>query len=190
MKKIHRVTVALDEEMYYLLQTLREELKMSQSGIMRQSLKFFHKNKKFIGQGTSDQQFIERINIYLDMLANGEHLILDLDHYLSFLEFINHAPEKEKFWTSHQEIAKSHAEEFIHKISNPEEILFRLETCNFFKMIKESPTRYTLLLGSNIPKQFIKTFLKEVFNGIGKDIEIYEDFAKLRIKISNGAEYE
>jgi hypothetical protein len=188
MKKINRVTVALDEDTYSLLQSLREELEMSQSAIMREALKFFHKNKNFIRQGSSDQQIIERISIYLDMLTNGEHLILDLDHYLLFLEFINQSPDKERFWTSHQEIAKAHAEEFTHKISNLEEILFRLESCNFFRKIKESPTRYTLLLGSNIPKQFLKIFLEEVFNGIGMDIAIKEDFAKLRIGISNCSE--
>ncbi|TXT66371.1 MAG: Ribbon-helix-helix protein, copG family [Promethearchaeota archaeon] len=189
MKKIHRVTVALDEETYQVLQKLKEELKISQSDILRQSLKFFHKNRQVIGKGTLNEQFNNRISIYLDMLAKGEHLILDLDHYLSFLDFINNSPEKEKFWLSHREIAKAHAEEFIHKISNLEEILFRLESCNFFKMIKESPTRYTLLLGSNIPKQFIKIFLEEVFDGIGIDIEIKEDFSKLRISISDGAEF-
>ncbi len=61
----------------------------------------------------------------------------------------------------------------------------RLETCNFFKILKESTTRYTLLLGSDISKKFIKEFLLEVLNGMGFKAEIKESFAKLTIYLNN-----
>jgi len=32
------------------------------------------------------------------MLSAGEHVILDIDHWLLFLGFVESHPEKDKFW--------------------------------------------------------------------------------------------
>lgn len=52
-------------------------------------------------------------------------------------------------------------------------------------MIKESSNRYTLSLGADIPKTFIKTLLEEVLNGMGFRVEIKEDSTKLTIFLKN-----
>lgn len=62
-------------------------------------------------------------------------------------------------------------------------ILKRLEACNFFKLNKTSKNEFTLILGSDIPKEFVKTELDEIFAGMGFQVEIKEDFAKLRVKV-------
>ena len=46
----------------------------------------------------------------VDMLLTGEHIILDVDHWLMFLRLIAFSPEKEKFWTEHKEVARAHWE--------------------------------------------------------------------------------
>lgn len=53
------------------------------------------------------------------------------------------------------------------------------------KMIRESSNRYTLLLGTDVPKTFIKTLLEEVFNGMGFKVEIKDDLNKLTIFLKN-----
>jgi len=62
-------------------------------------------------------------------------------------------------------------------------LLKRLETCNFFKLNKTSKNEFTLILGSDIPKEFVKTELEEIFTGMGFQVEIKEDFSKLRVKV-------
>ena len=39
----------------------------------------------------------------MDMLLSGEHIILDVDHWLMFLRLIPSSPEKEQFWKEHRE---------------------------------------------------------------------------------------
>lgn len=185
IKKLKRVTIALDEKTHNLLREIKEESEFSQSEVFRKSLLFYHKYKKLIGDGNGEAQ--NRISTYLEMLSNGEHIILDVDHYLWFLKFIEKSPQREEFWEYHKKISKAHAEEFSHNvnINTVSEVVSRLEACNFFKIIQESPNRFTLLLGSDIPKNFIKIFLEEVLNGMGFKAKIKEDFAKLRIWLTN-----
>ncbi|MCD6456040.1 MAG: hypothetical protein J7K81_04545 [Methanophagales archaeon] len=65
-----------------------------------------------------------------------------------------------------------------------EYILKRLEACNFSKLRKTSKSDFTLVLGSDVPKKFVKTELEEIFAaGMGFQVEIKEDFSKLRVKV-------
>jgi hypothetical protein len=38
-------------------------------------------------------------------------------------------------------------------------------------------------LGSDVPKKFVKTELEEIFEKMGSQVEIKEDFSKLRVKV-------
>jgi DNA-binding MarR family transcriptional regulator len=110
-----------------------------------------------------------------------------VDHYLSFLKFIENSPDKEQFSDINKSIGKAHAEEFSQglEISTVQKVVERLEACNFFKIVQDSSNRYTLLLGSDIQKNFIKTFLEEVLNGMGFKVQIKEGFSKLKIILNN-----
>ena len=78
-------------------------------------------------------------------------------------------------------------EQFRHKFHRAEYILKRLETCNLFKLSKTSKNAFTLVLGSDVPKKFVKTELEEIFDGMGFQVEIKEDFSKLRVKVLSEA---
>jgi len=175
MKKPIRVTIALDEESYEIFNKLREKLRLSQSEIVRNALKFYYSYRDL------ENYESKKIKIYVEMLAEGEHVILDIDHWIAFLRFIETHPENEKFWQIHREIASSHADQFMGM--SAEDILGRLEACNFFRINKMSETEFTLILGNEITKNFVKVFLEEVFAGVGINAEIKEDLTKLRIKI-------
>ncbi|MBD3255236.1 MAG: ribbon-helix-helix protein, CopG family [Candidatus Lokiarchaeota archaeon] len=182
LKKLDRVTFSLDEDTARLLLEMKDNLSISQSELIRNSIKFYYKYKRYM---KNERKSDAKMKTYLEMLDNGEHIILDVDHYLSFLKFIENSPQKDSFWESHKEIGRSHADQFKHKINTFEDVVSRLEICNFFKIVKESSNRYTLLLGSDLPKTFIRVFLEEVLNGMGFKVDIKEDFAKLRILLKN-----
>ena len=78
-------------------------------------------------------------------------------------------------------------EQFRYKFYRAESILKRLETCNLFKLSKTSKNAFTLVLGSDVPKKFVKTELEEIFDGMGFQVEIKEDFSKLRVKVLSEA---
>jgi hypothetical protein len=177
MKTPERVTIALDRETSELFKTMRDSLGLSQSELMREALKFYGKHKSLFEFAGG-----ERLYTHTEMLSGGEHVILDVDHWLLFLSFINSHPENEKFWEMHREISRAHGEQFRHKSHHVEYILKRLEACNLFKLTKTSDNDFTLVLGSDIPKSFIKNELEEIFKGMGARAEIKENFSKLRVK--------
>jgi len=178
MKSPERITIALDEETVGLFKKMKEDLGMSQSELMRESLKFFGKHKMLF-------DFAEDKTVYThaEMLSAGEHVILDIDHWILFLNFMETHPDREKFWNLHKEVCRAHAEQFKHKLFNAESILRRLESCNLFNMSKTSKSEFTLIFGSDAPKKFVRIELEEIFAGMGFLVEIKEDFSKLRIKV-------
>jgi hypothetical protein len=175
-----RVTCALDEDTARLLEEMKDELKISQSELVRKAIRFLKEYREMAGDKT-----LKKLGIYLDMLSSGEHVILDMDHWLLFLKLIETSPQKYVFWQNNEEIAKSHAEQFTTKANSLENVFERLEACNFFKTIKLSDREFTLVLLSESAKEFVKRFLLTLLNSMGFDVRIKEDFAKLRVSVTN-----
>ena len=174
MKNPIRITVALDDESYEIFNKLKEKFRNSQSETIRRALRFYYDYQELENYDKN------KIKTYVEMLAEGEHVILDIDHWVAFLKFIESHPESEKFWEMHKEVARAHAEEFEGK--SVEYVLERLEACNFFR-INAKKDEYTLVLNHEATKKFVKMFLEEVFKGMGISIEIKEDLMKLRLKV-------
>jgi hypothetical protein len=169
---------ALDPQTASLFEELKANSKLSQSGLIRKALQFYSENKRLI-----DRHGTKKINTYVDMLAEGEHVILDIDHFLMFLNLVESSPEREKFWQDHKRVAESHGEHLPPKVKSPVEFLERLEACNFFKLSKTSDTDFTLILYSDITKKFVRTMVEDVLVEMGYKVEIKEDLAKLRLKL-------
>ena len=173
-----RITVAFDKTTADLLEKISTEAQVSQSEVMRRALKFYNENKVF-----EDPAIRKKIHDYLDMLLSGEHVIIDVDHWLMFLRLINSSPEQEKFWSEHREVARAHWEQLKTKVRSTEELLARLEICNFYRLTKNSPNDYTLVLISETSKEFIRIFLEEYFAAMGVKVEIKENLTKLRVTV-------
>jgi hypothetical protein len=173
-----RITVAFDKATADLLDKISTESQASQSEVMRRAIKFYSENKAL-----EDPTTKKKILAYLDMLLNGEHIILDVDHWLMFLRLIASSPEEEKFWSEHKEVARSHWEQLKTKVHSPEEMLSRLEICNFYRLTKNGLNDYTLILVSEVSKDFIRIFLEEYFAAMGVKAEIKENLTKLRVTI-------
>ncbi len=173
MKNPIRITVALDDESYRIFKELKEGIG-SQSETVRRALKFYRDLKEL------ERYDKDKIMTYVEMLAEGEHMIVDIDHVVAFLKFIETHPESDKFWEVHREVAKAHAEEFRGK--EVRYVLKRLEACNFFR-VSEKNGEFTLVLTNEVLKKFVRLFLEEVLKGMGYDFEIREDLMKLRLTI-------
>jgi hypothetical protein len=173
-----RITVAFDQATADLLEKISKEAALSQSEIMRRALRFYYENRAIDDAATR-----KKIYTYMDLLLSGEHIILDVDHWLLFLKLVESCPSEEKFWEEHRHVARSHTEQLKTKVLTAEELLTRLEACNFFRMIKNSKNDFTLVLGSELSKTFVKIFLEEYFAGIGVKAEIKENLTKLRVTV-------
>jgi len=173
-----RVTVAFDKTTADLLEKISTEAQVSQSEVMRRALKFYNENKAL-----EDPVIKKKVLAYSDMLLNGEHVIIDVDHWLMFLGLIATSPEREKFWSEHKEVARAHWEQLKTKVRSAEEMLSRLEICNFYRLTKNAPNDYTLVLVSEISKDFIRIFLEEYFAAMGVKAEIKENLTKLRVLV-------
>lgn len=171
-----RVTVAFDKLTADLLEKLSTDGDVSQSEIMRRALKFYSENKALEDAATK-----KKVHSYMDMLLSGEHVIIDVDHWLMFLRLIESSPGKEQFWKEHRELARTHWEQLKSKVHSTEDMLVRLEACNFYRLIKNGPNDFTLVLISEISKEFIKIFLEEYFSAMGAKVEIKENLTKLRV---------
>lgn len=169
-----RVTISLDGETRTLLEDMKKELKASRSEVVRRSLHFYSENKHLLGEG-------DRVKFYIEMLSGGEHVILDIDHWQLFLNFVEGSTEKNEFWEGHRKVAKSHGEEF--RDIPLMDVLERLEACNFYTLRKVSDEEFVLVMNSELTKKFVKTFLEQVFAVLGYTVEIKDDIAKLRVKV-------
>ncbi|MEE8403610.1 MAG: ribbon-helix-helix protein, CopG family, partial [Candidatus Hydrothermarchaeaceae archaeon] len=77
-----RVTIALDKETAELFERLKQEENASKSGLMRRALKFYSEYKDILTKGD------KKIETYMEMLSDGEHIIFDVDHWLLFLKHL------------------------------------------------------------------------------------------------------
>lgn len=185
MKSPIRVTISFDEPTYKNFESLKNEMRVSQSELIRRAIRFYFENR--LSLGNIDRA---RAQEYSEMLADGEHVILDVDHWLLFMKTIESSDSPEKFWCTHREIARSHAEQLSGKIKTPQALLLRLEACNLFKLSQSGENEFTLMTGPGTQRRFIKDFLTETFAGMGFDATIKEDYSKLRVTFKGNGIYK
>jgi hypothetical protein len=173
-----RVTVAFDQATANLLDKLSQEAELSHSETVRRALRFYNENKMML-----DPAIRKKAHAYMDLLLSGEHVILDVDHLLLFLRFVESSPDAGTFWNEHRKVAQSHKEQLKSKANTAEEILARLENCNFFRMTKNSQKDFTLVLGSELPKTFVRILIEEFLAGAGIKADIKENLAKISVTV-------
>jgi Arc/MetJ-type ribon-helix-helix transcriptional regulator len=174
---IQRITFAVDEETEALINELSKKEEASVSEVVRKAIRFYSGLEKFLDGGLSWKS----IEYYLKLLAEGEHVIIDIDRLIILLELI-YGSYLEKDYREHcKNIAKSHAEQF--QALSPQEVLERLEACNLFKLTKINGGEYLLLTHHEVIKNFVKDLISELFTSMKINYELKEDITKLRLKI-------
>ena len=177
MRNPKRITIAIDDETEEFIKELKDEKEVSQSEIIRRAIRFYHKNRAL-----AEAEVGKKLSGYLDMLLSGEHIILDVDHWILFLKLLESSANKETFWNECKQIARSHAEQLSEKIHTIDDLMERLEICNFFRTTRNAPNDFTLILGSESAKEFVKVFLKEFLSVMGYTAKITENLAKMRVR--------
>ncbi|OKY78152.1 MAG: RHH/copG family antitoxin [Candidatus Methanohalarchaeum thermophilum] len=173
-----RVTIVLDDETEDLLEDLKEELDSNQSEVLRKSLNFYANNRDLI-----EKEGKEIVKFYTDMLLKGEHIILDVDHWTIFLDYLNDLPEENEFWNDLSKVARNHAEQLKEKIDSPKEYLKRIESCNFYDLQEEGNGEFTLILRSKETRRFISQLVGQTLTEMGFEIKIKENISKIRVKV-------
>jgi hypothetical protein len=128
MKPPTRVTVALDDETAERFEDMKEEMKISQSELIRRALRFYRDYKSIVDLGGEDT------GLYVEMLHRGKHIILDVDHWFLLLKLVDTLPEDDPFWENCRAVAEAHAKQLSDHVFTPVTLLRRLEACNFFKI--------------------------------------------------------
>jgi hypothetical protein len=173
-----RVTVAFDKPTAELLEKISTENGVSQSETMRRALKFYSQNKAL-----EDPANKKKTNAYLDMLLSGEthnrrrrslanvsapHPILPRKGAV-----LERTPR-----TRTGTLGATKNQSTLHRgHAGP------LEACNFYRLIKNGPNDFTLVLVSEVSKDFIRVFLEEYFAAMGAKVEVKENLTKLRVII-------
>ncbi len=179
MKPPTRVTVALDEPTANLFEEMKDEMRISRSELIRRALRFYHDYKSTVDLGGKDT------SLYVEMLHEGEHIILDVDHWLLFLKLADAIPDSDPFWENCRSVADAHAKQLSDKLFTPEMLLKRLEACNFFKLIEDSKKEYTLVLGSEVGMRFVKTLIEDLSKSMGFAMDVEEGISKIRVRVND-----
>lgn len=173
-----RITFAFDKEEDALLRRVSKDADTSVSELIRRAVKFYCKYRSMI-EGDTER----KLGNYLDMLPSGEHLIVDIAHWILFMEMVQALPDNDEFWDSCARIAKDHAEEFRGKIETPQAVLERLEDCNFFRLQRNSESEFTLILNSEISRRFVQITTGQLLAAMGYKAELKASFGKIRVRL-------
>jgi predicted transcriptional regulator len=171
-----RTSVALDKKTWEMLQILVRKKNATASDIIRRAITTY-----FEIENAATKISPDATKIYTDFLADGEHVIVDIEHWAAIWEELNEKGS-EKLW---KEIAKSgfeHGIQYKDKgLTNVYDILRYMELGNFFKIKIDAEGCYTLVLSTHTEQKFLKLFLENIFKAQGINVEIRESFGKLRI---------
>lgn len=176
MKKQKRITAAFDSSTVVFLEKISAESNLSYSEVIRRALDFYEENKSYPK---------EKVAKCMDLLSNEENVVIDVDYWLLFLDFVQASQNQELFWVKHREIAHSLGELLKGKVRTLDDLLNRLELCNFFKVTKNSQENFTLILSSVLTKKFVMIFLEEFLSALGVKAEIKQNLSKITIRVIN-----
>jgi hypothetical protein len=178
---IDRISISLDEESKRKLDFLRDKISDNTSEVIRGIIDFC-----FDVIRTMEKFDTESIKIWIDYLAEKQHMILDIEHWRVIFSEIEKCSRSDQFWEDMEKIGLSHAIQYKLKgLDNVEKILKYVERANWYGVKCEAKGVYTLILNDLAIKKFVKVFLEKVFQGQDLDVEIKEGFGKLIIVEKN-----
>lgn len=173
-----RITFAVDEDTEKQINELSKTEGVSVSEIVRRAIRFYESHKKF----TEGDLSWRTLEYYFKLLADGEHVIMDIDRVIILLELIYGSYIENDYRELCKNIAKSHAEEF--QGLSPVEVLERLQACNFFKLARTPQGEYILLTHHEAMRRFTKDLITEIFTHMKVNYDLKENITKLRLKIN------
>jgi len=174
---MERLSVSLDEKSISIIKKFLEKYETSHADVIRRALNCLDSM-----EGIKEKAPVKDILIYIDFLANKEHLIVDIAHWK--LIFTQIGEGTDIFWEEVYDIGDAHRKEYFDKgLREVKQILKYLEKTNWFKLSIDSDKSFTLILAVLESSKFIKTFLEGLFSKHPQKVKISQEYMKIRINI-------
>jgi len=172
--EIHRISVALDNKSYELLQKLANQKRATISDIIRTSLESYSEISK------NDYIDIDNLIEYSQLIYGGESVIVDIELWACLLDVLNENVSDE-FWKQIEKIGYEYGIHYKNKgLKDVGEALKCLEIGNWFRL-KPNGGNYVLVLRTRNVEKILKVFLENLFEAFGTPVDIVEGLRKLTI---------
>jgi len=174
---MERLSISLDKESQDIIKAYLPKYKGSKANLVRRALEHLKDHEEIQKKVAFDS-----IKVYIDFLANMEHVIVDIAHWKAIFSEIGEGSEK--FWDEVYQIGVEHWKEYSDKgMRNIKQILEYVEKTNWYKLNIDSENTFTLILSVSEASKFVTTFFRGFFSRQSRNIEISEEFKKIRIRI-------
>ena len=175
-EEVKRITVSLDDKTARMLEELANSDKRSVSEIVRFAVSEYYKLRG--GQRHLDPDFVSTI---IDMLSEGEHVVVDIGLWATMLEELN-KNAKDEFWRFVGKIGKEYGFQLkVKGLNNVYDVLKYMECLNWYNVKVSSPNTYILILTVRAEVKLLSIFLQNLFSALEAPVEIIEGVRKIII---------
>jgi len=174
---MERLSVSLDEESQEIIKKYLPKYKSSKANLIRRALEYLRDYEEIQKKSSFDD-----VEIYIEYLANMEHVIVDIAHWKAIFSEIGEGSSK--FWEEVYHIGVEHHKEYSDRgIKNIHNVLEYVEKTNWYKLNVDSENTYTLILTVSEAGRFVMEFFRGFFSRYSRDVEIVRESKKIRIRI-------
>ncbi len=172
---VYRTSISLDSKTLDMLEELTKKTGRSASEIVREAVATYYELE------FSNKISKKAVKIYIDFLSEGEHVIVDLEHWEAMWNVLNNTAD-DNFWKLIEKSGQEHGIQYYNKgLRDVKSILEYMEPGNFFRVKEDAENSFTLILSCPSEMRFLKIFLENIFKAQNIDVEIRESIGKLRI---------
>lgn len=171
-----RITVSLDTEAQEALEKLVSQTGRGNSELVRRALTFYAANFQAANSNAS-VDFEE----YHEMLAGGEHALLDID----FLHVLLANVEREdgewvdSFVEDVDRVARYHAAEYADRFDDLQEVLNWLSVCGFLTVRESQANTYHVTFPTENLKWFMLRFIRKSTVDLPFELEVEQGVSKV-----------
>jgi len=173
-----RITVSLDEDAKEALEQLVSQTGKGNSELVRQAISFYAANRQVASSDVSLD-----LEEYHEMLASGEHALLDIDFLHTLLKYSPDDGERaEAFTRDLDRVAEYHAAEYAERFGSLEEVLDWLSVCGFLTVRESTENTYHVVFPTEDVKWFMLRFLRKSTAQLPFELEIEQGVSKVLLR--------
>lgn len=171
-----RITVSLDEDAQESLEELVGQTGQGNSELVRNALTFYAANYRAATSATSID-----LAEYHEMLAGGEHALLDIDLLHVLLDNVKDEDGEwpDEFVDGVDRVADYHAAEYADRFDTLSELLDWLSVCGFLSVRESRANTYHVVFPTEDLKWFMLQFIRESTRDLPFDLEIEDGVSKV-----------
>jgi|Deesub1362A_J573_1020465.scaffolds.fasta_scaffold18772_2 Arc/MetJ-type ribon-helix-helix transcriptional regulator len=173
-EEMKRITVSLDDGTAKMLEELTKSDKRSVSEIVRFAISEYYKLRGI--QRYVDPEFVSTI---IDLLSEGEHVIVDVSLWATMLEELN-KNAKDSFWKFVERIGNEYGFQLkVKGLKGVYDVLKYMGCLNWYHVKITSPNTYILILTVRAEVKILSVFLQNLFRALDTPVEIIEGVRKI-----------